>query len=370
MFRKLTTLAIFSLSLCAGAGSPATYTQVKSELQKVSQKELGDWVKDFVRAGAPSRMVGQPGHQSAIAFLTKTVEALDRKKTGKLSVVSVPADVAEAKNFYQRDFDLKVEGKIPKTHPDYRKWENFTKYMQQVAQRYQGAELSNIVWEKPGLNSDKILVVTAHYDTISQDPQTYLIKEKEPMPGANYNASGVAVALGLLKTLSGFDLNYTVQVVFLDWQGIGYLGSHHYARELKALKAKGKEILGVVNLEMLGQDTSYFDRTKKLGNMSSYTRDLVEERQWAQKLLDHGSKVSQKVTFELKPQGFDRTDSFRFWEQDLRSVTFSQNWEDDFNQKFFQTPQDTPETLNHETLYHAYQYVGGAVLGTLLDITK
>jgi hypothetical protein len=50
--------------------------------------------------------------------------------------------------------------------------------------------------------------------------------------------------------------------------------------------------------------------------------------------------------------------------------TFSQNWEDDFNPKFYQTPQDTPETLNHQTLYSSYQYLGGAVLGTLLDISQ
>ncbi|HXH30246.1 MAG TPA: M28 family peptidase [Bacteriovoracaceae bacterium] len=370
MFKKLTTLAIFSFSLTVSAASPSTYYQVKTELIKTSNKQLTDWVKEIVKVSVPSRMVGSKGHAQVRDYLKTTVEKLDPKKSGKLIVTNSVADIKEARNFYQRDFDQKVEGKIPKTHPDYKKWAGFTTHMQQQAERLQGVDVSNIVWEKTGLNQNKVLVVTAHYDTISLDDKTFTIKEKEAMPGANYNASGVAVALGMIKTLAAFDLNYSVQVVFLDWQGIGFLGSYQYARDLKDLQAKGKDILGVINLEMLGQDTSFFDKSKKLGNMSAYVRDVTAEKTWTKKLLEHGSKISQKVTFELKPNSFDRTDSFRFWEKDFKSVSFSQNWEEDFNPKFFQSPQDTPETLNHETLYHAYQYIGGAVISMLLDITK
>jgi hypothetical protein len=72
----------------------------------------------------------------------------------------------------------------------------------------------------------------------------------------------------------------------------------------------------------------------------------------------------------MKPIGFENSDNFRFWENGFIGGTFTQNWEDDFNPKFYQTPQDTPETLNHQTLYSAYQYLGGATLGILLDLTK
>ena len=48
---------------------------------------------------------------------------------------------------------------------------------------------------------------------------------------------------GLLKILSGIDLNYSVKIVFLDWQGIGFHGSQLFARELKA---QGIESMGVV----------------------------------------------------------------------------------------------------------------------------
>src|SRR5690606_15872042 len=102
----------------------------------------------------------------------------------------------------------KVEGKIPETHPEYQKWLKFTQYMKNFAEAKKSNPVTNIIWEKSGLKTDKVLVVVAHYDTISHDKNTFLINEKESMPGANYNASGVAVALGLIKTLAQTDLNY------------------------------------------------------------------------------------------------------------------------------------------------------------------
>lgn len=310
-------------------------------------------------------MVGMPGHEKAKNWLIKNIKGYDKKSSGKLSVINFTPDAEEAKRFYQKDFDEKVEGKISKVHPDYQKWLKFTSYMKGIVDKYKSHEGTNIVWEKQGIDTSKILLITAHYDTISHDPTSLLITETKPMPGANFNASGVAVALALIKNLAQIDLNYSVQVVFLDWQGIGFLGSYEYA---KLMKDKAKNIMGVINLEMLGQDTSFMDKAKKTGNMSVYFRP--EDENFVKQLNKHGEKITSKITFEMKPQGFDNSDNVRFWEQGIIAATYSQNWEDDFNPKFYQTPQDTPETLNHETLYHAYQYLGGAVMGILLDITK
>lgn len=366
MFQKLIIISIFSLSLTAWGRAPGSYSQLKSELQKVSQRNIVDMVNSLIRESAPSRMVGLPGHEKAVNYIKGVITKSDPKGKGKLTIASTPVDVESIKAFYQKDFDTKVEGKIPKMSPDYKKWMKFTAYMQTMAESKKTYPVQNITWEKTGLNSNKVLVVTAHYDTISHDKNTLMIKENEPMPGANYNASGVAVALGLIKVLAEIDLNYSVRVVFLDWQGIGFHGSQLYARELKS----AGEVMGVVNIEMIGQDTSFFDKTKKSGNMSVYLRDDANEVRWVKKLTEHGSKITSKVSFEMKPNGFESSDNFRFWEQGFLSATFSQNWEDDFNPKFYQTSQDTSETLNHDTLWHAYQYVGGAVIGSLLDLTK
>lgn len=368
---KLIILAIFSLPLiCQADRSPATFYQLKTDLQKTSTRNLSSLLSDFVSASLPSRMVGLPGHEKAKNFIVEKINEYDKKKSGKLTVSNELPDVESIKAFYQNDFNQKVEGKIPKTSSDYQKWSRFTASMQKFAASKKDIPVENIVWEKGGLNPKKVLIVTAHYDTISHDKNSLLVAESTAMPGANYNASGVVIALSLLRTLAAFDLNYSVKVVFLDWQGIGFYGSKLYAQELKKLQDNGTEIMGIVNLEMLGQDTTYFDKDKKNGNMGLYLRDNPSELEFAKSLTNHGQKMKTKVEFEIKPTNFESSDNVRFNEQGLKAVTFSQNWESDFNPKFYQTPQDTPETLNHKTLYHAYQYVGGAVIGTLLDLTK
>lgn len=361
--RRLIPLLTLSLSLPLLAASPSNFTQAKTELQKVSQKDLSVWITDLIRVSSPSRMVGLPGHQKARDHLLSLIKTLDAKSSGTTSLVSFEPDVDAAKAFYQKDLDQKLKP----TDADYPKWSRFTEYMKKLAETMKGTKGENIIWEKPGINAKKVLVITAHYDTASQDPNSFMIRAGDSMPGANYNASGVAVALGIIKTLTRFDLNYTVQVALLDWQSIGYLGSYQYAKELKT---SGKEIMGVINLEMLGQDTSYFDKTKKTGNMNVYTRADAQEESWVRQLLQSGSKMTTRVSFQHKNNGFEVSDTFRFWEQGLKAATFTQNWEDDFNPKFYQTPQDTAETLNYETLHHGYYFIGGAVLASLLDLKQ
>ncbi len=369
---KWITLASFSfcLSLSADARAPGNFSGVRTELEKISSKELLTTLNDFIKPSLPSRMVGQPGHESAQKFIEFTIRERDSKNSGTLATLSFRPDFDEGKNFYQRDFDSKVEGKLPKNSPDYNKWLTFTNYLKRQLDSLQTVQAHNIVWEKTGLNPKKILVVTAHYDTITVDPKSMTINMKGQMPGANYNGTGVAIALSLVKVLSQIDLNYTVRVVFLDWQGIGYLGSYQYAKVLEDDKKSGKELIGVINLEMLGQDSTFLDKTKKTGNMVVYGRQLASDANWAGKLIEKGDKMGTRVNFELRANNFEQSDTFRFWERGIPAVTFSQNWEDDFNPKFYQTSQDTPEVLNHETFYGAYKFIGGAVLSSLLDITR
>lgn len=360
-------LGTFSFSQLAIAGAPASFGQLKSELQKVSSKDISGWVNGLVKAGAPSRMVGKPGQLGARTWLQNEIKKIDPKNTGALKVIDFDPDLDEAKRMYQSEFNDEVEGKLPASHPDYKKWKGFTDHMVAKANQLKGVKGQNIIWEKSGINSKKMLVITAHYDTISHDKNTLLIKDSEAMPGANYNASGVAVALGLIKVLASVDLNYSVQVVFLDWQGVGFLGSYHHA---KALKTSGKDVLVVMNLEMLGQDTSFFDKTKQLGNMKVYYKVAYNEDKVAKRFAELGSKITTKVNFKEMGMGFENSDNFRYSDAGFTAMTFTQNWEEDFNPKFYQTPQDTPETLNLETLYQSYQYLGGAAIGTLLDLTK
>lgn len=366
MILKFLVCLFFSSSFLY-ARAPSTFRLLENDLMDYPRSELVGNLSQFVQTSLPSRMIGLPGHERAKEFLVSIIKKYDPKGSGVLKVSNIAPNTEEIKAFYQNDFDQKIAGKFPNGSPEYTRWKRFTDSMKAFAEKKKTVNVQNVDWEKKGLNSKKVLVVTAHYDTISHHKENLTVNETEKMPGANYNASGVVVALGLIKTLAKIDLNYTVKVVFLDYQGLGFHGATVLADELKT---SGNEVMGIVNLEMLGQDTSYLDSTKQLGNMSLYTRENSEEKKFAGTLVEKGSQLTKKVNFEIRPNGFESSDNFRFWEKGFLSVTFSQNWEEDFNPKFYQNPQDTPETLNHDTLYASYQYLGGAVIGTLLDLTK
>lgn len=86
------------------------------------------------------------------------------------------------------------------------------------------------------------IIIGAHYDSV---PGT---------PGADDNATGVAVLLELAAEFASNPLKYPVQLVAFDMEEYGYLGSQHYAAKCKQQQ---QSIRLMISLEMLG----YSDRT-------------------------------------------------------------------------------------------------------------
>ncbi|MEG4806644.1 M28 family peptidase [Microcoleus sp. F8-D3] len=84
---------------------------------------------------------------------------------------------------------------------------------------------------------EKPIVIGAHYDTV---PGT---------PGADDNATGVAVLLELARDIASAPLKYPVQLVAFDMEEYGYLGSSHHAAKYKQQQ---KSIRLMISLEMLG----------------------------------------------------------------------------------------------------------------------
>ncbi|MEG4418069.1 M28 family peptidase [Microcoleus sp. LAD1_D5] len=81
------------------------------------------------------------------------------------------------------------------------------------------------------------IVIGAHYDTVPGSP------------GADDNASGVAVLLELARDIASKPLKYPVQLVAFDMEEYGYLGSSHQAAKYKQQQ---KSIRLMISLEMLG----------------------------------------------------------------------------------------------------------------------
>src|SRR5690606_32857033 len=213
----------------------------------------------------------------------------------------------------------------------------------------------NIIWEKKGTKENaSTLIFTAHYDTVSLDKKSFKVDEKSEMPGADFNGSGVSIALALVKMLAPLSIEENVRIVFLDYQSMALMGSYEYAQ-----KIKNEKVIGVLNLEMLGHDSRFYDKQKSIGNMKAYLRSNDAD----DKLLELTQKYSKSYDVGIKfvplKNDFASSDNIRFWESGVSAITFSQDWENDFNEKRFQTAQDFPETLNQDTFYRVYLYFAG-----------
>jgi Zn-dependent M28 family amino/carboxypeptidase len=106
-----------------------------------------------------------------------------------------------------------------------------------------GVEVANLVAELPGARRQhEIVVLGAHYDTV---PTT---------PGADDNASAVAVLLEAAKLLRELKPNRTVRFVAFPCEepphfNLGEMGSQVYARNCRL---RNERIVGMLCLEMVG----------------------------------------------------------------------------------------------------------------------
>jgi hypothetical protein len=138
----------------------------------------------------------------------------------------------------------------------------------------------NVIAIKPGISPGPEFLIMAHYDSINTadgvmkdftncafaDPrQTEAIKEGCDRliqdtassgkaaallaPGANDNASGVAVLLEAARVLSRVQTEATIKFIALDAEEFGLLGAKHY---LFDSGTRPEDILGFINLDMVG----------------------------------------------------------------------------------------------------------------------
>jgi Zn-dependent M28 family amino/carboxypeptidase len=213
--------------------------------------------------------------------------------------------------------------------------------------QWEGESYKNIVAEKKGrTSSDRIFIVGAHYDTV---PGT---------PGADDNASAVAVLLEIARHIQSVSLEGTVRLVAFTLEEYGYVGSSHYVESLK----KGKEeILGMISLEMVGftgprQDYPPYLDPKYYPNVGDFIAIVGNEK--SQKLLE---KVCQSfkthipelpLEFLVVPgdgKGMEEvrlSDHSTFWDEGFAALLVTDT--SFLRNPNYHLPSDKIETLNFE----------------------
>src|SRR5215470_362258 len=109
-------------------------------------------------------------------------------------------------------------------------------------------EIVNVVATLPGSQAesrDRIYVISGHYDSMCSDP-------KDPncdAPGADDDASGVAVVLELARAMSKHSFDATIVFMAVAGEEQGLLGSKHWAT---SAKSKGLKIGGMFTNDIIG----------------------------------------------------------------------------------------------------------------------
>ena len=219
--------------------------------------------------------------------------------------------------------------------------------------KYDGEVYSNVIASIKGeTHPDETVVFGAHYDTVYGTP------------GADDNASAVAVLLEICRALKDYSPGKTLKMIFFTLEEpplfrSKFMGSYVYAREAKR---KGEDINAMVCLEMVG----YYDDKKGaqsfplpfmsliypstpnfiaiVGNLKS--KSLVER---IKDSLNKGSNIPVETisTVSFVP-GIDFSDHRSFWKMGYPAVMVTDT-------AFYRNPNyhneaDTIDTLNFDKM--------------------
>jgi hypothetical protein len=205
----------------------------------------------------------------------------------------------------------------------------------------------------------RVILVTGHYDSRNSDN----FNTHDPAPGANDDASGVAVSLECARVLSRLKLPATLVFAAVAGEEQGLNGSAHLAR---FAKSEGWQIEGVLNNDIVGGNTTpgetlqdksavrVFSESIPANATQEEIRRIVAlgyesdspSRELARAVNDVGNtydaalvtgKTASKTTIAFRPVLIFRRDRFlrggdhtSFNQEGFAAVRFTE-WREDFN---------------------------------------
>ena len=229
------------------------------------------------------------------------------------------------------------------------------------------ADVSNLIVERPGSDrTDQIVVVGAHYDTVSSTP------------GADDNASAVAMLVEVARLLANSRPRRTIRFVGFACEEPPYfctgdMGSQHYAR---SCRARNDAIIAMLCLEMVGYYSTEPGSQQLPHEIPAVLRRAFPSR--GDFLAAIGNLRSLKLVMQFR-RGFKRTSRLPLYSialpERINAIRLSDNssfWDQGYpalmitDTSFCRNPHyhqstDTPDTLDHARLTQATLGVAGAV---------
>lgn len=230
-----------------------------------------------------------------------------------------------------------------------------------------GRPVWNLIVERRGTKKpDEIVVVGAHYDTL------------ECTPGADDNASAVAMLIEVMRSLAGRTLQRTVRFVALTCEeppyfNLGSMGSQIHAR---GCRERGDNVRAMLSLEMVGFFRDEVGSQalppgiprglrwlfpKRANFLAAVANPKSARLLWPfRRGFKRGSKMPLfTVALPESIHEIRRSDNSSFWDQGYAALMITDT-------SFLRNPNyhqasDTPDTLDYERLAEATRGVTEAV---------
>jgi hypothetical protein len=204
----------------------------------------------------------------------------------------------------------------------------------------------NIYAIQPGiLYPDEQYIICAHYDAVD-------------FYCADDDASGVAAVLEAARILSNYELDYTLIYALWDEEEIGLYGSGYYAEQAFI---NNDDILGVVNLEMVGWDSN------DDGKMDIHTKNIANSVTLANLVYNIVSVYNLSLDPVIYNPGTNSSDHFSFWSRGYSAIVFSEAfYGGDFN-PYYHTSGDRVQNFNLPYFHKLAKLAVGSI-STLVEV--
>lgn len=211
----------------------------------------------------------------------------------------------------------------------------------------------NVVATKAGLKAPgRIVILCAHFDSISRRAEQDRISAldiENPAPGADDNATGVAAMLAAARHFSRYEFDCTLRFVAFSAEEAGIFGSAHYAAECAR---KGEDIIGVVNVDMIGYSKA---QPEDLDVLSDQQSEWLLDR-----ITNDAPAYAPGLHLYRRVDGtYDGSDHAPFWNNGYAAVCFMEDYYP--SAKFYHSPEDTIEKIDFPFFLSAARLAAGSV---------
>jgi hypothetical protein len=195
---------------------------------------------------------------------------------------------------------------------------------------YSETTMRNVIGQLTGtVHPESIIIVCAHLDCTSEMPNTLA-------PGAEDNASGVAVVLEAARVFSAYQTDYTVRFIAFTGEEQGLIGSDHYAvsmlRSQQAIKA-------VLNVDMVGYSGPYAEDMHIFCDPNSYSLGAL-----GASIITDYTQLDTITHYEQSPRS--GSDHYPFAIRNYPAIFFIDAWDDFDWYPNYHSVSDTIGNLN------------------------